>query len=286
MQNQKKEVEQALKMYLEELDAPEELKQAMEYSLMAGGKRLRPIFLLATVDALNGNLQQGIPAACALEMIHTYSLIHDDLPALDNDDYRRGKLTNHKMFGEALAILAGDALLTFAFDVLTRSDSLSPQQLVMMVRELSFRAGPAGMVGGQTADVLGEGKALDLDEIDYIHRHKTGDMLVCAVRLGCFIAGATPDQLDCLTRYAQEIGLAFQIQDDILDVVGESSKLGKAVGSDHKNRKNTYPSLLGLEKSREALREHVLKAKEALSESGVKTDYLLNLADLMIKREY
>lgn len=286
MQDQKQVVEHALHYYMHELDAPHELKEAMQYSLLAGGKRLRPIFLLATIEALGGDVQQGLPAACALEMVHTYSLIHDDLPALDNDDYRRGKLTNHKMFGEAVAILAGDALLTYAFEVITRSDSLSPTQLVAMVRELAFRAGPAGMVGGQTADVLGEGKKLNLDELIYIHRHKTGDMLVCAVRLGCYIAEATPAQLHALTRYAEELGLAFQIQDDLLDIIGQAEKLGKAVGSDQRNQKNTYPSLVGLDESKKALERHVLQAKEFLKESGAKPDYLLYLADLMIKREY
>lgn len=280
-------MEEALQRYIEGLDAPDKLKEAMAYSLLAGGKRIRPAFLLATIDALGEEISLGIPAACAVEMVHTYSLIHDDLPAMDDDDYRRGKLTNHKVFGEALAILAGDALLTYAFDVLTRPHPpLSSQQQLDMVKELAFRAGPSGMVGGQTADVLGEGRDLSLAEVQYIHRHKTADMLICSVRLGCIAAGAAPRQLDLLTQYALEVGVAFQIQDDILDEIGDWKKMGKRVGSDQKKGKNTYVKLLGLEQAQIALENHIAKAKEALAESGVKQGLLLDLADFVFSRDH
>ncbi|MDQ0337723.1 geranylgeranyl diphosphate synthase type II [Caldalkalibacillus uzonensis] len=283
----KQQVEDALRHYIEQVEAPAQLKEAMAYSLLAGGKRIRPLFLLATIDALGGKVEQGLPAACALEMIHTYSLIHDDLPAMDDDDYRRGKLTNHKVFGEALAILAGDALLTHAFFVLAdAAQSFKPEQQLMMIKELALRAGPAGMVGGQTADVLGEGARLSFDQLAYIHAHKTGDLLVCAVRLGCYVAGASEDQLVHLTRYAREVGLAFQIQDDILDEIGDEQKLGKQVGSDRGNQKSTYISLLGLEGAKQALSEHVALAKQAVQAAGVKPDLLLALADFMVSREY
>lgn len=286
LREQKSKVEKALEQYIRDLQAPEQLKEAMAYSLLAGGKRIRPAFLLATIDALGKDISLGIPGACAVEMVHTYSLIHDDLPAMDDDDYRRGKLTNHKVFGEALAILAGDALLTYAFDVLTRPHPfLTCQQQLEMVRELAFRAGPAGMVGGQTADVLGEEKELSLEEVQYIHRHKTGDMLVCSVRMGCIAAGATPGQLELLTRYAQEVGIAFQIQDDILDEIGDSKRLGKQVGSDQKNGKNTYVKLLGLKQAKKALEDHIDRAKKVLAESGVKQELLLDLADFVRSRD-
>ncbi|QZT35383.1 polyprenyl synthetase family protein [Caldalkalibacillus thermarum TA2.A1] len=258
----------------------------MLYSLLAGGKRIRPIFLLATIDALGGETDQGIPAACALEMIHTYSLIHDDLPAMDDDDYRRGKLANHKVFGEALAILAGDALLTHAFYVLSDTAQTSdPELQLRMINELALRAGPTGMVGGQTADVLGEGSPMTFEQLADIHTRKTGDLLVCAVRLGCYVAGANEVQLAQLTRYAREIGLAFQIQDDILDEIGDEQKLGKQVGSDRGKQKSTYVSLLGLQGAQQALREHVDLAKQAVRAAGVKPDLLLALADFMVSRE-
>ncbi|GGK19080.1 geranyltranstransferase [Caldalkalibacillus thermarum] len=286
LDDHKQRVEEALRKYVQQLEAPARLKEAMLYSLLAGGKRIRPMFLLATIDALGGETDQGIPAACALEMIHTYSLIHDDLPAMDDDDYRRGKLANHKVFGEALAILAGDALLTHAFYVLSDTAQTSdPELQLRMIKELALRAGPTGMVGGQTADVLGEGAPMTFEQLADIHTRKTGDLLVCAVRLGCYVAGASEVQLAQLTRYAREIGLAFQIQDDILDEIGDEQKLGKQVGSDRGKQKSTYVSLLGLQGAERALKEHVELAKQAVRAAGVKPDLLLELADFMVSRE-
>jgi geranylgeranyl diphosphate synthase type II len=280
-------VQKELQQYLIEIEAPPQLLEAMEYSLMAGGKRIRPAFLLATIDSLEGDGTNGLAAACAIEMIHTYSLIHDDLPAMDDDDYRRGKLTNHKVFGEAMAILAGDALLTHAFYMLShdRKSNLAADVRLEMVRELSLSSGARGMVGGQVADMLGENKVLELEELYYIHEHKTADLLTCAVRLGCLIAGATDQQLQDLTLYAKHIGIAFQIQDDILDEIGDEAKLGKQVGSDRQNEKTTFVSLLGLEGARSELHQHIQLSKQALEQAVVKADLLVELTDFMVKRE-
>jgi geranylgeranyl diphosphate synthase, type II len=287
MKRHQERVNTALKRYVQELDAPERLKEAMAYSLLVGGKRIRPIFLEATIDALGGNSDQGLAASCALEMIHTYSLIHDDLPAMDDDDYRRGQKTNHKVFGEATAILAGDALLTHAFSVLTApGHALSAEIQVQLVSELSRFAGAEGMVGGQMADLLGENGDLTLQELSYIHEHKTGDLLKCAVRMGCHIGGANEGQLNALSAYAFHIGMAFQIQDDILDEIGDEQKLGKQVGSDRKQEKTTYVSICGLDGARQELNKHIRLAKDALLTSQVNSDLLLRLADFMINREH
>lgn len=284
---QKKRVEAELYNYMQQTGAPKSLVEAMSYSLMAGGKRIRPAFLFAVIDALEGDMEVGLPAACALEMIHTYSLIHDDLPAMDNDDYRRGKLTNHKVFGEAMAILSGDALLTHAFYVLATQNhpSLSAETKLRMIADLALYAGAEGMVGGQVADIEGDGRELNLQDLEYIHQHKTADLLICSVRLGCYAAGATEEQLKHLSEYAKHIGHAFQIQDDILDVIGDPAKLGKKVGSDQENQKTTYVSLLGLEEAKQALYRHRELAKAALVQSNVRQDLLLELADFIITRE-
>lgn len=287
LQEQKKRVEAELLHYMQQTDAPPSLVEAMSYSLMAGGKRIRPAFLFAVIDALGGDQEVGLPAACALEMIHTYSLIHDDLPAMDNDDYRRGKLTNHKVFGEAMAILSGDALLTYAFYVLANQNhpSLSAETKLKMIADLALYAGAGGMVGGQVADIEGDRRQLNLQELEFIHQHKTADLLICSVRLGCYAAGASEQQLEHLSRYAKHIGHAFQIQDDILDVIGDPTKLGKAVGSDQDNQKTTYVSLLGLEEAKQELYRHKELAKEALLHSDVEQGLLLELADFIITRE-
>jgi geranylgeranyl diphosphate synthase type II len=287
MEKQQKKVQEKLLHYIRKIDGPPQLIEAMEYSLMAGGKRIRPAFLIATIDALGGDGEQGLDAACALEMIHTYSLIHDDLPAMDNDDYRRGKLTNHKVFGEAMAILAGDALLTHAFYILAdaNKDNLSANVQLEMVKELALLAGAKGMVGGQAADLLGEEKPLELEELYYIHQHKTADLLICSVRLGCYIAEATERQLADLSLYAKHVGIAFQIQDDILDEIGDESKLGKKVGSDRENDKTTFVSLLGLEGAKKELHQHLFLAHQALQAANVKQDLLLELTEFIVQRE-
>lgn len=281
-------IEQRLLPALEQQGVPENLYESMKYSLMAGGKRLRPMLVLAVLEALDKPIERGVPYAAALEMIHTYSLIHDDLPAMDDDDLRRGKPTNHKVFGEATAILAGDALLTRAFAYiaeayLERTD-VTPSTTVKLIAELGKRAGATGMVGGQMADIEGESKRLDLEQLEFIHRHKTGDLLIAALRGGGYLAEATDVQMEALTRYGVCIGLAFQIQDDILNVEGDAEQLGKAVGSDADREKATYPSLLGLEESKVRLNNLIAEAKTALVEAGIENSVLSPLADYVRDR--
>ncbi|MBO8170371.1 MAG: polyprenyl synthetase family protein [Bacillaceae bacterium] len=287
LQEKAAQVEKGFKTYLTDEDVPEPLRESVRYSLFAGGKRLRPVLLLATMEALNGNSDSGLPAACAVEMIHTYSLIHDDLPAMDDDDYRRGKPSNHKVFGDAMAILAGDALLTHAFETISHlvDTGHDADKVVRLTRELAHFAGIRGMVGGQAADLLGENQQLTLEELQYIHQHKTADMIVFCVRAGAILADASPSQINALTRYGRHIGLAFQIQDDILDVIGDEQKLGKAVGSDEAKNKSTYPALIGLDSSRQKLNDMIKDAKQALAEAGVEKTVLAQIADFVISRD-
>lgn len=262
----------------------EKLAKAMEYSLMAGGKRLRPILLMAAADAVNNSGEKFLTVATSIEMIHTYSLIHDDLPAMDNDDYRRGKLTNHKVFGEATAILAGDALLTLAFEVMTRQENISPEILLQVVKEMSTAAGQSGMVGGQSIDIESEGKKINLDTLRKMHLGKTGALFKAAIRSGAILAGANPQQLDALTIYAEKFGLAFQITDDILDVVGDEKNLGKPIGSDAKNNKSTYVTLTSLEEARNLAQKAVDDAVDALKIFGAEADFLRELVKYLIGR--
>ncbi len=270
-------------------DVPGPLREAMAYSLLAGGKRLRPILVLATAEALGGPAERALPFACAVEMIHTYSLIHDDLPAMDDDDFRRGKPTSHKVFGEAMAILAGDALLTKAFGLLARAAreaELSAETALSLIEECSRRAGAEGMVGGQVLDIQSENRRISLSELEAIHRSKTGDLITFSVRLGAVAAGSTKEQLDLLTAFAGRLGLAFQIQDDILDVTGDQEMIGKPVGSDQTKNKVTYPSLIGLEASRKLLRQTVEEAKALLSRPcGMNTERLMQVADYFVFRK-
>ena len=263
----------------------ENLKQAMEYSLMAGGKRLRPCLLMAAADAICGDGEKFIKVAGAIEMIHTYSLIHDDLPAMDNDDYRRGKLTNHKVFGEAMAIIAGDALLTLAFEVVLRQKDVPPEILLNVLREISTAAGAAGMVGGQAIDLRSEGVQIDFATLKRMHAGKTGALFRAAIRSGALLAQADEKILDALTRYAEAFGLAFQITDDILDVTGDAAVLGKATGSDIKNAKSTYVSLTSLEAARNFAREAVEAAVDALKIFGTEADFLRELVTFLTARE-
>lgn len=234
---------------VERLKAPEKLKESMSYSLQGGGKRIRPLLLFATLDAFGNDPLIGIKPACALEMIHTYSLIHDDLPCMDDDDFRRGKPTNHKVFGEDLAVLAGDGLLTYAFKLITEMNvfHVSDQVKLQLISELAIAAGPEGMVAGQVADMEGESKELSGEELQYIHERKTGKMLMYPVIAGAIISKATAEQLSHLTQFAYKLGIAFQIQDDILDVIGDEEVLGKPVGSDVENDKTTYVKLYSVE---------------------------------------
>lgn len=263
----------------------ENLMRAMEYSLMAGGKRLRPILLIAAADAINGAGEKFITVADALELIHTYSLIHDDLPAMDDDDYRRGKLTNHKVFGEATAILAGDALLTLAFEVVLRQEDVPPEILLSVLNEISIAAGAAGMVGGQAIDLRSEGVQIDLATLKLMHMGKTGALFKAAIRSGAILAQADSDKLNALTRYAEAFGLAFQITDDILDVTGDAKLLGKSTGSDAKKHKATYVSLTSLDEAKRLAQAAVDEALNSLTDFGNEADFLRELVQYLIARE-
>ncbi|KAA9007473.1 polyprenyl synthetase family protein [Paenibacillus spiritus] len=269
---------------------PQTLVEAMTYSLQAGGKRLRPLLVVAACEDLGGSREAALPVAAAVEMVHTYSLIHDDLPAMDNDDYRRGRLTNHKVFGEAMAILAGDGLLTHAFYSVVqaaRRHGVPAESVLSIVEDLSAMAGPRGMVGGQVADMEGEQGETDLERLRYIHLHKTGDLIVFSLLAGGRVAGADEEKLAALRRFGTALGLAFQIQDDILDIVGDESKLGKPVGSDIQQQKVTYPYLLGLEESRREAARLTAEARDTLLDAGFSADCrLLGIADYLMNRDH
>jgi len=280
-------VEEALEHYLPPADSyPPLIHQAMRYSVVGGGKRLRPVLVIAVAEAVGGKAEDVLPAACALELIHAYSLIHDDLPAMDNDDYRRGKLANHKVYGDAVAILAGDALLTLAFSVLTNVRNASPDRVVNIIREIALAAGTFGMIGGQVVDTFSAGEDINEDTLEYIHRHKTGALYRAAVRVGAILAGAEEAKLDNLTRYAENLGLAFQIIDDILDIEGDAAKIGKPVGSDVKNKKATYPSLFGIKETKAKARQAADEALSALECFGKEADFLRMLVRYIIDRDY
>lgn len=268
-----------------ETTPPATIFRAMRYSVFAGGKRLRPLLLLATAQALGAEAQRFLPLACGLELIHTYSLIHDDLPAMDNDDYRRGRLTNHKVFGEAVAILAGDALLTQAFAVMLAQPDVEPALLLRVTQEVAHAAGPLGLVGGQVVDLEAEHRRIDGDTLRFMHRAKTGAMFRAAVRAGALLAGARERELAALTEYAEQFGLAFQITDDILDVTGDAAVLGKPVGSDEKNDKSTYVSLYSLPEAQRMARETVAKAVACLRDFGPSADVLRELAAHLVERK-
>lgn len=280
-------VDTNLPSYIEDIVAPEIIKESMVYSLNAGGKRIRPILLFATLHAFGKEEENGLDVACALEMIHTYSLIHDDLPSMDDDDLRRGKPTNHKVFGEAIAILAGDGLLTHSFEIIAKSNALSDSLKANIIGSLAKAAGPTGMVGGQVADMLGEHKDLNVEELEYIHEHKTGKLLRFAVVAGAIIAGASKEQQECLDQFARHLGLAFQIKDDILDIEGNEEQIGKPVGSDVGKDKSTYPKLLTLEGAKKKCNDHLKSAKEWLKKANVKSDdLLLEIADYIVNRDH
>lgn len=288
LRENKQRVEKALPVYIEKLRAPKTLKQAMAYSLEAGGKRIRPLLVFATLHAFGKDVEVGLPVACAIEMIHTYSLIHDDLPSMDNDDLRRGKPTNHKVFGEAMAILAGDGLLTYSFQVIAemKDATVTAETKLKLIDELAKAAGPEGMVAGQVADMEGEGKQLSLEQLEYIHRNKTGRMLQYSVLAGALLAGASEEQLNQLDLFAFHLGLAFQIRDDILDIEGSEEKIGKRVGSDLENEKVTYPSLLTLDGAKEKLLYHINEAKRCLQAARVNDGVLRYICDLVATRDH
>jgi len=263
---------------------PSPLPEAIRYSALDGGKRLRPSLTLAAAACVGGDGGDAMPVAAALEMIHTYSLIHDDLPAMDDDDYRRGKLTNHKQFSEAVAILAGDALLTLAFQILGEAGGITPERRLRIIVEVASACGPAGLIGGQMADLDAAGREVDLPALEYIHTHKTGAMIQAAVRCGALAVGAEEEDLKALTSYGRRIGLAFQIIDDILDVEGDPEETGKAGGRDRYLRKATYPALFGLEQSRRRAGELIEEAIGALDRFGPEADALRGMARFVEER--
>lgn len=265
---------------------PEKIYEAMRYSLLAGGKRLRPILCLASCELAGGTISMAIPTACAVEMIHTMSLIHDDLPAMDNDDYRRGKLTNHKVYGENIAVLAGDGLLTYAFEfIATKTENVPPQQVLQTIAHLTRASGAAGLVAGQVVDMESEGKTdVSLETLNYIHAHKTGALLEASVVCGAILASASEADLQRLSRFAQNIGLAFQIIDDILDITATQEELGKTAGKDVQAGKVTYPSLWGIEESRRQASQLVADAKAQLAVFGSKALPLQAIADFITSR--
>lgn len=265
---------------------PETLYESMRYSLFAGGKRLRPILCLATCELFGGLVTMAMPTACALEVIHTMSLIHDDLPAMDNDDYRRGKLTNHKVFGEDIAILSGDALLTYAFEhIAEQTREVPPERVLKVIARLARAVGAAGLVGGQVVDLESEGQAnLSLETLNFIHTHKTGALLEVSVLSGAILAGASEADLQRLSHYAQNIGLAFQIIDDVLDITATQEELGKTAGKDLQAQKLTYPSLWGIEESRRQARQLIESAKAELIPFGERAKPLLAIADYITAR--
>ncbi len=265
---------------------PATIHRAMRYSLFAGGKRLRPILCLAAAEACGGQNKAALPAACAVECVHTYSLIHDDLPCMDDDDLRRGQPTSHKVFGEGVAVLAGDALLTQAFEILAGVAGSKRYPLKAQLLELASASGSRQLIAGQVVDLESEGRKINARQLRFIHQAKTAALLTCSIRLGAMSADATPRQLDLLTTCGQALGLAFQVIDDILDVTQSSEKLGKSAGKDVTARKATFPAIIGLEKSRAEARQLTAQALEALSTFGKKGEALRALADHLLQRDF
>ena len=289
LEAKKKITDEALERYLPSEDNyPPLIFKAVRYSVFAGGKRLRPILCMASAEAVGGNVESILPVACALELIHTYSLIHDDLPALDDDDYRRGRLTSHKVFGEDIAILAGDALLTEAFCLMserTLMENILPKNLLSVIHDVAVAAGYFGMVGGQVVDVQSEGKEVEGEVLNYIHTRKTGAMITVAVKTGALLSDAGEVELNALISYGRHVGLAFQIADDILNVEGDKVLLGKGTGSDAKRGKVTYPALMGLDASRAKAAELVESALMAIKNFDHRAEPLRMIARYIVQRK-
>ena len=283
-------IDAALERYLPgEEERPQSLHKAMRYSLFAGGKRVRPVLMLAACEAVGGDIDQALPAACAMEMIHTYSLIHDDLPAMDDDDFRRGRPTNHKVFGEAIAILAGDGLLTEAFKLMSDprfAAGSDPAARIAVINEIATCAGSYGMVGGQVVDMESEGKPeMDLPTVQYIHTHKTGALIKASVVAGALLGGADERQLAAIRRYGEAAGLAFQIADDILDIEGTTEEIGKDAGSDEARGKATYPAVMGLAAAKEEAKGMMDEALNALSIFADRAEPLRAIAQYIVERK-
>jgi geranylgeranyl diphosphate synthase type II len=283
----KRIVDRALEKYLPKRDGfSYEISESMRYTLFAGGKRIRPVLCMASAEAVGGSTDTVLPVACAIEMIHTYSLIHDDLPSMDNDDYRRGKPSNHKVFGEGVSVLAGDALLTEAFRLLSGGTTgISPEKNLTIIHEISTAAGFEGMIGGQVADLRAEGKEVDMESLNYIHTHKTQALITVSIRAGAIAVGAGEDDMSALSEYGRKTGLAFQIADDILDIESCREILGKDTGSDEGRKKATYPALIGLEQSRKKTRILVEDALSDISRFDEKAEPLRMIARFIAERK-
>jgi geranylgeranyl diphosphate synthase type II len=287
LQARQKLIDRALDRYLpKENVKPATIHKAMRYSLFAGGKRLRPILCLAAAEACGGRIDNALPLACALECIHTYSLVHDDLPSMDNDDFRRGRPTCHKVFGEGIAVLAGDALLTIAFETVSRAKPSRRYNMSILLREVAIASGSQKLIAGQVADLEAEGKRADAAKVRYIHENKTAAILTTTVRLGAMSANAPANKLAAITKFGRALGLAFQVIDDILDVTQTSEKLGKSAGKDVAAKKATYPAVIGLDASRAEARRLTNAADNALSIFGGKAKALHALANYLLEREY
>jgi len=279
-------IHKEIRKHLDKLAIPERLKSAMIYSIEAGGKKIRPILVMASYETYGQDKDKVISTAVALEMIHTYSLIHDDLPAMDDDDLRRGYPTNHIQFDEATAILAGDALLTYSFEIIANDPKLSSNEKVNIIQMLSSHSGPKGMVSGQILDMEAENHPVTLEELENIHNLKTGRLLSFAITSGAYLSGATTDQIEHLSTFSYYLGLIFQVQDDILDVTGDANKIGKPVGSDSSNEKSTYPKLLGMDGAIKQKQIYVDKAKQALQRADADKSYLILLTDYLTQRDH
>jgi len=287
LRSRQKEIDRALERYLPKpTTKPATLHKAMRYSLFAGGKRLRPILCLAAAEACRGKISNALPLACALECIHTYSLVHDDLPSMDNDDFRRGRPTCHKVFGDGIAVLAGDALLTIAFEIVSSAKPASRYDMSMLLREIAVAAGSQKLIAGQVADLEAEGRKASREQLRFIHENKTAAILKTSVRLGAMSANADAEKLKAITQFGRGLGLAFQVIDDILDVTQTSEILGKSAGKDVAAKKATYPAVIGLEKSRAEARRLTRQAHDALSIFDEKAEALHALANYLLEREY
>lgn len=286
LRTRKETIEYHLPNYVVNLNAPTILKEAMLYSLEAGGKRLRPILVLALLNAYGKKEENGLPIGCAIEMIHTYSLIHDDLPCMDDDDLRRGKPTNHKVFGDAAAVLAGDGLLTEAFRVIAAHETVSAEKRIALIKELSAAIGAEGMVGGQIADIEAEGKQVTPVELEGIHTMKTAKLLSFSIIAGAILSDAPTAEIESLRQFGFHVGIAFQIRDDILDLEGSEEKIGKRIGSDTANEKTTYPSLLTIAGAKEKLFDHIQSAKRLLNELSLEKELLAELCELIANRDH